>query len=89
MISVADVMRDTSLPAGIRNLLYLIPAARRHELEFCGIYRCMRSGVETVILKREHRFIVCTSGIDMNCVESPDIFLAMEGIGICQHLWKE
>jgi hypothetical protein len=89
MKTVADILTGANLSSQIRELLYLIPVHRRAELEYHGIYICDQSGREAVILKDSRHYIVCRFGLGINCLESPDIFAALEGVGMCQKLWRE
>jgi len=89
MQTVAEALRDSSISPRVREIMYLIPYARRSELDYCGTYLCPYNGTEAVILKDERHFIVCRFGSVIHCTESPDVFAALEGVGACHHLWRE
>jgi hypothetical protein len=89
MISVNQAMYDTTVPAHVREILHLIPMAKRAGLQYCGSYICPQSGTKAAILKSNKYFIVCRFGSTLRCSESPSIFSALEGVGVCECLWKE
>lgn len=89
MQTVAEALRDSTISPRVREIMHLIPYARRRELEFRGTYLCPYNGAQAVILKDERHFIVCRSGSVIRCTESPSIFAALDGIGVCRHLWRE
>jgi len=89
MATVSEVLSEKGVSPGVRELLNLIPPGRRSALEYLGVYLCEESGREAVILRGENRFIVCRNGEALRCAESPSLFAALEGVYICERLWKE
>lgn len=88
-MNVHEVIRSERVPTRVREILNLIPISRRSELNYLGIYICPVSGAEAVILKDDHHFIVCRFGSVIRCTESPSVFMALEGVCLCNVLWKE